>query len=225
MAHDARYHEVQKLLRYGAVMAYELDDQSIGHGLIDLTRRARKEIEVIGLRNGHKSVPIESYEGMLLYRVMPEISRRLIQKGGARLLHLPGEQPGPDVTSLTGNALRRLAGTCVAKSAFDIIAEKVRDRFDPEFRNTGTFFACEAVQRDCRSGNILEVALSKLNPPEINRSRPDFFADRISDWVEKCSIHPSIDIWTPAMPEYDIELDDFFVEDGQSMASSQMGPT
>ena len=59
MAHDARYHEVQKLLRYGAVMAYELDDQSIGHGLIDLTRRARKEIEVIGLRNGHKSVHIE----------------------------------------------------------------------------------------------------------------------------------------------------------------------
>jgi len=206
-------------------MAYELDDQSIGHGLIDLTRRARKEIEVTGLRNGHKSVPIESYEGMLLYRVMPEISRRLIQKGGARLLHVAGEQPGPDVTSLSGDGLRRLTGACSAKSAFDIIAEKVRDRFDPDFRNTGTFFACEAIQRDCRSGNILEVALSRLNPPEINRARADYFADKISDWMKDCSIEPTMGIWTPEVPDYDVELSDNFPEEGRNVATFHMGPT
>ncbi len=209
MAHYEGYEKVQRLLRHGATLAYDLDDQSLGHGLIDLTRRARLEIEKIGLKSGHTSVPIDSYEGMLLYRVMPEISRRLIQRGGARLLMLPGEKPDSDVTNIPGDSLRRLTGECHAKSAFDLIAEKVRDRFDPGFSNTSTFFACEAIQRDCRAGNIVEIALSRVLAPEINSGRKDIFAELIGDWHAKQSVAAEYANWTPHTPEYDIEMSDF----------------
>ncbi|HDZ51488.1 hypothetical protein LCGC14_0112430 [marine sediment metagenome] len=224
MSHVERYHQIQELLRHGSTLAYNLDDQSLGHGLIDLSRQARKEIEMIGMKGGHSSVPLDSYEGMLLYRLIPEISRRLIRKGGARLLLLEGERPGADVTNIPGDSLRRLTGDCVAKSAFDIVAEKVRDRFDPDFLNTSTFFACEAIQRDCRSGNIVEIGLSRAVPANHIQPTQDFFAGNIEDWLIKQGISMETPSWSPEVPDYDPEMPQYSSVAALDAAEEAMGP-
>jgi hypothetical protein len=224
MSHVERYHQIQDLLRHASTLAYNLDDQSLGHGLIDLSRRARKEIEVIGMKGGYRSVPLDSYEGVLLYRIIPEISRRLIHKGGARLLLLEGERPGADVTNIPGGSLRRLAGDCVAKSAFDIVSEKVRDRIDPDFKNTGTFFACEAIQRDCRSGNMVEIGLSRVSQPDFNSAGSDFFALNLKDWLSKQGISKQMPMWSPDLPDYDHEMFEQSATGALNAPENALGP-
>lgn len=201
------YQKVQSLLRYGAELAFSLDDHDLGHGVIDLCRTSRQEIETIGLKNGMTKVPIDSYEGMLLYRIMPEIARRLIAASGAALLLMRGERPGADITNIPEDILRRQAGMRLAKSSFGIISEKVRDRFDPEFRGSSTFYANEAISVDVRSGNILEVALNRVAPAPARPSDSDSIAQVIHSWARKNDFIQENATWTPDLPYYCSDMD------------------
>lgn len=203
----AGYQQVQSLLRHGAELAFDLDDHDLGHGIIDLCRTSRKEIETIGLKNGMTEVPVDSYEGMLLYRIMPEIARRLFAGSGANLLLMRAERPGADITNIPEDILRRQTGMCLAKSRFGIISEKVRDRFDPDFCNTSTFYANEAISVDVRSGNILEVALNRVAPAPACPSDSDSIAQAIHFWARKTGFIQENATWTPDLPYYCSDVD------------------
>lgn len=204
MTPEQGYQEIQRLLRSGAVQAFGLSDQELGHGLIDLARVARREIEGVGLKDGNRHVPRDSYEGVLLYRIMPEIARRLIEGDGPRLLLLAGERRDADVTNIPPEKLRRYTSACLANSSMDLISEKVRDRFDPDYLNLGTFFATEAIQQDVRSGNILEIALSRVAPA---LGPQDPIARDLAAWAAQSGHDADLTSWNPSLPAYDPELD------------------
>lgn len=164
MDHARGYQAIDELLDYAARLAVDLDDQSLGHGIIDLARSARKEIQFIGLTGGAKQIPQNSYEGLLLYQLLPEVAHRLMSRRGITVLRLPEERPDADIASANGDRIRILVGNCMENASFDLIAEKVRDRFDPSYRNTKTFFACEAIDRNPLEGNLIEIATTRVQP-------------------------------------------------------------
>lgn len=158
------YQAIDKLLDYAARLAVDLDDQSLGHGIIDLARSARKEIQAIGLTGGARQIPQNSYEGMLLYQLLPEAASRLMTRRGITMMRLPDERPDADIATASGNRIRYLIGNCMENASFDLIAEKVRDRFDPSYKNPNTFFACEAIDRNPLQGNLVEIATTRIHP-------------------------------------------------------------
>lgn len=168
------YQVIDSLLGYAARLAIDLDNQSLGHGVIDLARSARREIEAIGIKGGAKKIPHNSHEGMLLYRLLPELATRLMAQDGITMMRLADEAPGAEVASVNAAQLRFMIANCMEHSALDLIAEKVRDRFDPSYENTSTFFACEALDRNPLMGNLVEIATTRLSPP-APESR-DYFA-------------------------------------------------
>jgi hypothetical protein len=199
---DVGFNRVQSLLRFGAEMAYDMDNHDLGHGIIDLCRAARTEIGTIGLKGGGTDVPVQSFEGMLLYRLMPEIARRLVSEAGADLLLLRGERPGADVTNIPQDRLRRYVSMCLAKSTFPIISEKVRDRLDPDFMRPDSFFANEAIQHDVRSGNIVEIALNRVAPSLSSGPNTDHISSAINQWAMDCGMGDNVLTWSPEIPEY-----------------------
>jgi hypothetical protein len=199
MSHEG-YWRVQDLLRHGAELACELDDHDLGRGLIDLARTARREIEALKVAGVNPGLPLSSFEGVLLYRLVPEISRRLIAPSGASLLLLPGEGPGADVTSITPSRLRILTGQCVAKSCFHILSERVRDRFDPDYQNPDTFFATEAIQQEARYGNLVEIGLSRAAPPEPYPRDDDILASQIARFQQETGAGLALPMWSSNLP-------------------------
>ncbi|MFX4300094.1 hypothetical protein [Pseudosulfitobacter pseudonitzschiae] len=187
------YQVIDDLMEYAARLAIDLDDQSLGHGMIDLARSARREIEAIGLKDGSRAIPQNSYEGMLLYKLIPELASRLMKGGGVTMMRLPDELPGAEISTADGDQLRFLIGNCIEHASFDLIAEKVRDRFDRHYQNMQTFFACEAVDRNPLQGNLIEIAVSRIHP--ATPAHRDYFSrlfslsghgtntDQVHTWV------------------------------------------
>lgn len=202
MSREERFTRVQALLRHGAIMAWELPDQDLGHGLIDLARSARREI----LASSQGRMPTrlrEGEEGALLYHVLPEISRRLIAQDGASLLRLREERTGTDMSGLPDTMLRTLTARALERSEFRMIAEIVRGRFDPDYTRTETFFATEAIGRDPRDGNILEIALSRAAPPT---RQLDPLSRAISDRAERTGLEGDFLSWSPEIPSLEASV-------------------
>jgi hypothetical protein len=200
---DIGFETVDALLGHAAKLSYELDDQSLGHGLIDLARTARKEIESIGLKDGTRKIPQNSYEGMLLYAVLPELARRLMLPSGIDLLKLPEEDFDKTIRALPDAKIRYMAAVCFEHATFDIIAEKVRDKYDPEYHRRGSFFATEAIARNPLFGSIVEVAASRVSKPVSPDS--DFFARLFHQAIPGSEVMS----WDPdlVMEENDDEMD------------------
>ena len=204
------YEEVQALLRNAAKMVCGLSNHDLGHAVIDLCRTVRKEIDVLGLKGNARSLPLKSYEGILLWRLMPEMARRLIKEGGAELLLLPGERPVADVTNTSAEKLRQIVGLSLTKGAFDVISEKIRDQFDPYYKNRNTFYASEVVGQDIRSGNVVEIALHRLAPAPSIPPASDYIATRIHAWAERHGKVRDHATWFPDLPEYHRDMDETF---------------
>ena len=197
MSNTTSYDDLRALLRYGAVLAHDLNNHDLGHGIIDLCRRARIEISAIGIKGGGE-LPKKSYEGLLLYHLMPEIAYRLMQGSGAELLLLKEERSDRQATGISSTRLRHDAGICLEKGAFPLIAQKIRKRFDPDFRRKETFFANEALAQDVWLGNIVEIALNRIAPAPVNGN--DVLSRLIKAHAKRHgSAHVS---WAPDLPQY-----------------------
>lgn len=199
----AGFYRRSELLRSGAELSYTLDSQSLGQGIIDLCRTARREIICISKQPQQDRISTDSFEGRLLYGLMPEIARRLIEPSGAQLLLMKCEIKHDAIKKLTKAQLRHAVGLCMENGNFEIIAEKVRDRFDPEYHHKNTFFANEAIGCDIRAGNILEVALSRVSPPQVILSELDIIATKFRNWFNSMDIEREKNTWAPHLPQYD----------------------
>jgi len=199
---DCGYTKNQSLLRLGANMSWEMSDHDLGHGLIDLCRRTRMEIAAVGLKDGSTEVPIDSYEGLLLYRIMPEISRRLISSSGAQLLILKRERSAAGMKGIESHHLRKITSSALLNGNFNIISEKVRDKFDPDYRCGNTFFASEAIARDVRLGNILEISLNRVAPAPVESSDCDWISSLMQSWEKQCGFIHKRGTWSPRLPEF-----------------------
>ena len=182
-----------------------------GEVLLIYCRQARKEITVYGLKVG--ALENASYEGWLLWSLIPEMARRLINEQDVTLLRTREERPAMSVTRISNDRLRRDVALCYREGNFGIISEKIRDSFDPDYRISdkfGTFQANEMISRDVRAGNIIEIALNRISPAPKDPSGSDWMACLIREWGKHSGLSRNHVTWSPELPEYhsDIEMND-----------------
>ena len=211
--HDRQtgYDLVQSQLRLAATLGYQIGNSDIGRGIIHLCRQARKEITVYGLKVG--SLENASYEGWLLWSLIPEMARRLISDQDVTLLRTREERPAMNVTGISNDQLRHDVALCYREGNFGIISEKIRDSFDPDYRISDkfrTFQANEMISRDVRAGNIIEIALNRISPAPECPSVSDWMARSIQDWGKYSRLSRNHVTWSPELPEYhpDFEMND-----------------
>lgn len=173
---------IDAMMQHVAEAVFETGNLTTSMALLDLSRTARKEINML---TAPQELPVESYEGILLYRLLPEIARRLSASEGAILFLSPSERSGEDVASISGDTLRRFVSTCLDRADFRAMASQIRTRIDPHYKIEGKFFALEAIDRDVRAGNIIEIALAKIAPAPSSFEPGDTMSKAMSDYTSQ----------------------------------------
>lgn len=191
-------------------IAVSIPDYELAHAILDLSRTARREMKAAGLLDTYAEASPKNASGLLLQHLMPEISRRLNEGADAPLILTREEGRDGPMPSVSGQEMRRLVGVSWEKCKFDKVGADVRRLFDPDHEQGERIFATEVLGAPPEGGNILEIALGRCAPPDMNAiSRwRDPFAERVLASSREKGIETLN--WSPAMraaPEIDPDPD------------------
>jgi len=161
-----------------AETAVEASDLDLGRGLIGLARRLRLECQgqhpdVPNLRS-----PNATYESLVAWEVLPEMSDRLMRRAGVQMARTREELSVPSMEIFSDADLRKSLADGMKFSRFAGIAEKLRSLEDPADIQPGRLLACELISQPIPAGNVLAISCARLSPdpePWSAEAQDDWF--------------------------------------------------
>ena len=159
---------------------HELSDRWLAEEVLRLARRAREEFpDMLG------NTTAEGYDTELVWRVIPEIGRRL---GVTRFQ--PNEAPHPHVSHLSDLDLRVYAASCIAGWSLDRASREAL----PNALTASILLGHEPC-----NGNPVGMLMDRLCEPAPSRSKQEDGVARIIREVSRVRGHEETAKWSPEL--------------------------
>lgn len=194
---------IGKMLDRFACEAHAMSNQVMGHNLLSLSRGLRAEmagqapgIPDLSTWNG------TSHEGVLAWELMPELARRLIASDGIDMMLTREEKRASFLDGISAVDLRIAIGGALRLARFDRAAEALRNLEHGAQIGEGNVLIAEIVSRPLAKGNLIEIAMSRICPPDAvprELRDQDDLARRIRGIAAPLGLE--IDAWQPALGE------------------------
>lgn len=192
----------------------------LGHSLLGAARQARRELrgQVRGLVDLSRPGALDP-ESILVWEILPEVSRRLIEREGVELLMTPQERRTVPCDHLTDIELRGWVAECLRPSRFARAAELLRAHPDRFPMAPDALFVSEIFGVPVDRGHIAEIATARLveTGPDAGKPMEDRMSVRIRALAAMAGRFVDENTWSP---ELQIEISAWLDEPSPPAANS-----
>lgn len=201
---------------------WDASPQDLGHSLLGVARQARRELrgQLRGLPDLSRPGALDP-ESILIWEILPEVCRRLIERSGVDLLMSPQERRTVPCDHLTDIELRGWVAECLRPSRFAGAGEVLRanpDRFPVQ---PGGLFMADILGVRVERGHIAEIATARLieTGPYAGKPLEDRMSLRIQSFAKMGGRLFDERTWSP---ELQIEISDWLDEPSPPPANSPL---
>lgn len=161
---------------------WQASPAELGHSLLGAARQLRRELrgQVRGLPDLSRAGALDP-ESILVWEILPEVARRLIEREGVELLMTPQERRAVPCDHLTDLELRGWVADCLRPSRFVRAAKLLRADPDRFPLGPDALFVSEVFGVPVERGHMAELATARLieSGPDAGKAMEDPMSTRI----------------------------------------------